>query len=808
MARKKAPKNASRPPGPGQAPTGRGPRRGGQPGTWQSSSGTNTPPFQPFRGANRGMMAEKKRHRRWPSLTYAPGHTLADEARNTAQKRRGALGPDAKLRHKPVTFVCAGFMNPLDDLMLQQKPPSPPAEAPKHESVTMTATVPEPGQVPEPHEKSGLKPEPEPRQDEMMAELEVDVSLEAKGTDIEEAPLEPPTTADNARKEEGNEKAPGDARPVILSPPTAPTAPEVLAATAPADPPQPEEPLFTLDISGDKDLRPNKKHQDVPVVIPDPDDDAGHETDSSVEVILFKGRNPALQNKAPVLRPSRTPQNRGQDATDSLQLHDVHIELSKVEQTLQASRQPAGESMTGKIGQAPITETSASRTQPPAHQEGPEESVVDDVFAKLLDMTQSDDDRAILADYMANMDEEDEDEDMDAHPGLGSHAFHQLRDIGGTDSDAVPEDEDDEDSEENAMDARLARLLAKQEALGLGSDDIMLFDGTGPVDDDDEEGWTLAPKTTPRRKKKGSSKTARLMQKKGQFPSASTMADAFDDLDLMDWHRPALNNYRSSQAPYCSDSELNEAMEATFQRDRLKKAERKKQREALRAQGLLGKKANPEDPRVLYPGGMSRDELLYELEQFLLGTDEQYVVPFFTLTHALPCRETGNQTGGSSRTYRISLPPLDKSARRCIHQAAQSLKIKSQSAGKGTSRYPVLYRTKATAPYDERTFSSATRYLRANYYPRVDVDEEVVQKYKALNRKDPTAKRGHNAISYREGEVVGQHASELASHNKGRQLLEKMGWTQGTALGTTENKGIMNPIMHRVKKTKAGLGES
>lgn len=158
--------------------------------------------------------------------------------------------------------------------------------------------------------------------------------------------------------------------------------------------------------------------------------------------------------------------------------------------------------------------------------------------------------------------------------------------------------------------------------------------------------------------------------------------------------------------------------------------------------------------------------------------------------------------------YRMSLPPLDKSARRCIHQVAQSLKIKSQSAGKGTSRYPVLYRTKATVPYDERTFSSATRYLRTNYYPRVDVDEEVVQKYKALNRKDPTAKRGHNAISYREGEVVGQHASELASHNKGRQLLEKMGWTQGTALGTTQNKGIMNPIMHRVKKTKAGLGES
>lgn len=554
-------------------------------------------------------------------------------------------------------------MNPLDDLKLQQKPSSPPVEVPEPESepVRATATAPEP--EPEPEQVSELdqtpgpklqleqqpepEPEPESRQDESMAEIERDVSLQAERNDLGELPLEPSATEENAQKEERADDAPGDAVPALLSPPTAPAVPEALVSTAPADLPQSEEPLFTLDIAGDKNLRPKKKHRDVPVVIPDPDD-AGHETDSSVEVILFKGRNPTLQNRAPVSVTPSTPQTRDQDAANSLQLHDVHAELNKVEQTLQASQQPEEERAAEKAGQVPLTETTAGPTKPLTRQEAPEEPVVDDIFAKLLDTTQSDDDRAILADYMANMDEEDEDEDMDAHPGLGSHAFHQLRDIGGTDSDAVPDDGDDDDSEEDDMDAQLARLLAKQEALGLGSDDIMLFDGAGPVDDDDDddEGWTLAPKTTPRRKKKGSSKTARLMQKKGQFPSASTMADAFDDLDLMDWHRPALNNYRSSQAPICSDSELNEAMQATFQRDRLKKAERKKQREALRAQGLLGKKANPEDPRVLYPGGMSRDELLYELEQFLLGTDEQYVVPCPRIHTGPPSKpKTANRPG-------------------------------------------------------------------------------------------------------------------------------------------------------------------
>jgi hypothetical protein len=106
------------------------------------------------------------------------------------------------------------------------------------------------------------------------------------------------------------------------------------------------------------------------------------------------------------------------------------------------------------------------------------------------------------------------------------------------------------------------------------------------------------------------------------------MADAFDELDLMDWHRAALNNFeqaakRKSKPPVHSDSELEEAMNLTFAKDRLKKAEKKKQREALRAQGLLGKNVNPDDLRVKYLVGMSKDELVFELEQFVIGDDEQ-----------------------------------------------------------------------------------------------------------------------------------------------------------------------------------------
>jgi hypothetical protein len=62
------------------------------------------------------------------------------------------------------------------------------------------------------------------------------------------------------------------------------------------------------------------------------------------------------------------------------------------------------------------------------------------------------------------------------------------------------------------------------------------------------------------------------------------------------------------------------------------------------------------------------------------------------------------------------------------------------------------------------------------------------------------------AVSYRDGDIVGGSAPELGIENRGRAMLEKMGWSSGTALGALNNKGILEPVSHVVKTTKAGLG--
>lgn len=64
------------------------------------------------------------------------------------------------------------------------------------------------------------------------------------------------------------------------------------------------------------------------------------------------------------------------------------------------------------------------------------------------------------------------------------------------------------------------------------------------------------------------------------------------------------------------------------------------------------------------------------------------------------------------------------------------------------------------------------------------------------------------ALVLREGEVVGASAPELGQENKGRAMLEKMGWSKGMALGALENKGILEPVAQVVKKSKAGLGRT
>ena len=142
---------------------------------------------------------------------------------------------------------------------------------------------------------------------------------------------------------------------------------------------------------------------------------------------------------------------------------------------------------------------------------------------------------------------------------------------------------------------------------------------------------------------------------------------------------------------------------------------------------------------------------------------------------------------------------MEKEERKNIHQIANAFNLKSKSAGSGKKRFPILYKTQRTEPFSELTFNSVASGMSRRFLKRPNIKGR-----KTVHAQNRGANMG--AVSYRDGDIVGASAAELGVENKGRAMLEKMGWSKGTALGAVHNKGILQPIVHIVKNSKAGLG--
>jgi len=210
----------------------------------------------------------------------------------------------------------------------------------------------------------------------------------------------------------------------------------------------------------------------------------------------------------------------------------------------------------------------------------------------------------------------------------------------GTNDDASDDDDDDDlDSEEDERDLierriarmtdeQIARLLAKQEELGMGSDELLLFDDDGGESDEGDDGLDnfLAFETS--KKQKGSRKPATLNKLDCLGSDDEVLGGGgYGAFDVMDHERPSLGAGRRGRKETVSfglsDSELEQSLQATWAADRKRKSAKKEEREELRAQGLLGKKNKfKPDLNVKHRDGMSIDQIGQELEKFLSADHE------------------------------------------------------------------------------------------------------------------------------------------------------------------------------------------
>ena len=180
-------------------------------------------------------------------------------------------------------------------------------------------------------------------------------------------------------------------------------------------------------------------------------------------------------------------------------------------------------------------------------------------------------------------------------------------------------------------DEEIAKRLAKQEELGLGSAEMLLFDGTDDVvgSDDDLGDPDLAflrneAKQYVLHSKGDTDRSSRSLLSALDDWSSGAEGDQYGEFDVLDTERPSLQVFggtRSRKWSELVDFGMGPEMILAWEKDRLKKGAKKKEREILRAQGLLGG-GTGNAMKAKYPEGMVWDSIRDELKAFLLSNQQ------------------------------------------------------------------------------------------------------------------------------------------------------------------------------------------
>ena len=137
---------------------------------------------------------------------------------------------------------------------------------------------------------------------------------------------------------------------------------------------------------------------------------------------------------------------------------------------------------------------------------------------------------------------------------------------------------------------------------------------------------------------------------------------------------------------------------------------------------------------------------------------------------------------------------MNRLARKICHNLAHAYNFSSISHGSGQSRFTTLLKTASTADTALNEHKINTILKRAAW---VDLSEDSSTKRSGL--KSP-----HRVKRHKDGDIVGGDAKEIESDNRGRLMLEKLGWRSGMGLGA-EGMGMKLPVFAVVKASKSGL---
>lgn len=160
---------------------------------------------------------------------------------------------------------------------------------------------------------------------------------------------------------------------------------------------------------------------------------------------------------------------------------------------------------------------------------------------------------------------------------------------------------------------------------------------------------------------------------------------------------------------------------------------------------------------------------------------------------------------------KVSYPPLDYHGFDTLKKIATALGMSLRMAGgNGKHQYAKMIKRKNSHKYYNDNLLAELKRGRP-VFNRTDQKrprEEIVAQDGNLAKDKARGRNGVKTTVYQEGEIVGATAPQIADSNFGRQMLLRLGWTHGEGLGAHGNKGISEPVMAKIKKTKEGLKKS
>ncbi|KAI0257906.1 hypothetical protein BC834DRAFT_871659 [Gloeopeniophorella convolvens] len=227
-------------------------------------------------------------------------------------------------------------------------------------------------------------------------------------------------------------------------------------------------------------------------------------------------------------------------------------------------------------------------------------------------------------------------------------------------------------------------------------------------------------------------------------------------------------DFPSRPAKRGKDKDIPQELQEVWNRDRMKKAERKRLRRLEQFAAAAdpfspkkhGKKARKARLAAASVSPISLEDVVDRIKQFVADIG-----------------------GGNT----LALPPMDRHVRKEVHEIAHAFNLKSKSKGGGAARYTTLIKTtRSGVKIDQR---KVARLLR--------------QSGSALTVQG-RAGATFGTRKPRDGEVVGKTAPKIDGSNIGFRMLSAMGWEEGDRIGVAG--GLDAPLTAIIKTTKLGLG--